>query len=55
MAKQDNDTKGDEETFPAAKRDGREGVDPHTEPGEFADDMRTNRFTPPPEPKEHSR
>lgn len=37
---------------PEAKRTGREGVDPKNEPAEFADDMRVNRFTPPPEPHE---
>jgi hypothetical protein len=40
-----------EATIPAAKRDGRDGVDPETLPGEFADDLRVNRFTTPPEPK----
>jgi hypothetical protein len=34
-----------------AKRTGREGADPESQPGEFADDMRFNRFTPPPPPK----
>lgn len=37
-------------TAPEAKRRDREGVDPESEPGEFADDMRVNRFTPPPAP-----
>ena len=40
----------DELTVPEAKRRDREGVDPRTEPGEFADDVRVNRFTPPPDP-----
>ena len=34
-----------------AKRTGREGTDPESQPGEFSDDMRVNRFTPPPPPK----
>ncbi|HEX3583168.1 MAG TPA: hypothetical protein VH087_15470 [Thermoanaerobaculia bacterium] len=36
---------------PEAKRTGREAPDPKNEPAEFADDMRVNRFTPPPDPK----
>jgi hypothetical protein len=36
---------------PQAKRTGREGEDPKNEPDEFLDDMRVNRFTPPPDPK----
>jgi hypothetical protein len=40
----------DEVTTPEAKRSGREGVDPASQPGEFSDDMLTNRFTPPPDP-----
>lgn len=36
---------------PQAKRTGREAPDPKSEPAEFADDMRVNRFTPPPEPE----
>jgi hypothetical protein len=36
---------------PQAKRTGREAPDPKSEPGEFADDMRVNRFTPPPDPE----
>lgn len=36
--------------IPAAKRTEREGPDPQSEPGEFADDMRVNRFEPPPDP-----
>ena len=35
---------------PQAKRTGREAEDPRKEPEEFADDMRVNRFTPPPDP-----
>ena len=38
------------ETTPHAKRTGREGNDPTSQPGEFADEMRTNRSTPPPDP-----
>ena len=34
------------------KHDGRESPDPRNLPCEFADDMRVNRFTPPPEPPE---
>lgn len=39
-----------EETIPQAKRTGRQNPDPHSQPGEFADEMRVNRTTPPPEP-----
>ena len=42
----------DDETIPMAKRSGRENNEPRNQPGEFADDMATNRFTPPPEPAE---
>ena len=38
-----------------AKRTGRESTNPRNQPAEFADDMRTNRFTPPPEPGEKER
>jgi hypothetical protein len=38
------------ETIPQAKRTGRDGVDPESQPAEFADEMRVNRFTPPPDP-----
>ncbi|HEU4522169.1 MAG TPA: hypothetical protein VFT12_09215 [Thermoanaerobaculia bacterium] len=38
------------DTIPQAKRSGRENPDPQSQPGEFADEMRTNRFTPPPDP-----
>ena len=41
-----------EETIPRAKRTGRDSSQPREQPGEFADEMRVNRFTPPPEPKE---
>lgn len=40
------------ETPPQAKRTGREHPEPRNQPAEFADDMVTNRFTPPPEPPE---
>ena len=39
-----------DETIPMAKRTGRQNPDPHSQPGEFADEMRVNRFTPPPDP-----
>ena len=42
--------KSDEVTLPQAKRRDREGIDPKSQPGEFADDLRVNRFTPPPDP-----
>ena len=42
----------DELTIPEAKRTGRDGVDPQSLPGEFLDEMHTNRFTPPPDPEE---
>ena len=35
-----------------AKRTGREAADARTLPEEFVDEMRSNRFTPPPEPAE---
>lgn len=34
-----------------AKRTGRDGNDPESQPGEFADDVNVNRFTPPPPPR----
>jgi hypothetical protein len=42
----------DDETLPLAKRDGRDSSRPREQPGEFTDEMRVNRFTPPPDPKE---
>ena len=39
------------DTEPAANRSGKDGVDPESVPGEFADDVRVNRSTPPPDPK----
>lgn len=40
------------ETVPQAKRTGRDSANPRNQPAEFADDMATNRFTPPPDPGE---
>ncbi len=37
-------------SIPQAKRRDRERENPENEPGEFADDMRVNRFEPPPDP-----
>ena len=37
-------------SLPQAKRRDREGPDPKNQPEEYADDMRVNRFTPPPDP-----
>ena len=50
MPHEQDDERG--ETVPQAKRTGREDAEPRNQPGEFADDMATNRFTPPPEPGE---
>ena len=49
MAERDDD-RDRETTAPEAKRDGRDSANPRSQPGEFADDMRVNRFTPPPDP-----
>lgn len=47
------ETKDDRtETEPQAKRTGRDSAEPRSQPGEFADDMASNRFTPPPDPGE---
>lgn len=46
----DREKRPDEASEPGAKRTGREGVDPESLPGEFADDMAVNRFEPPPDP-----
>lgn len=46
------DEKQKDITLPEAKRTGREAPDPTHQPAEFADDMRVNRFTPPPDPEE---
>ena len=40
------------ETTPQAKRTGRDSAEPRSQPGEFADDLVTNRFEPPPDPGE---
>ena len=49
----DNDQRDDRGvTIPEAKRTGRERPEPASEPGEFLDEMRSNRFTPPPDPGE---
>ena len=51
--RRDEPRRDDEDTsIPMGKRSGRDGVRPESQPGEFADDMRTNRFEPPPPPKE---
>jgi hypothetical protein len=47
MPDEKDDEKGD--TIPQAKRTGRDAPDPAPE---FTDEMRTNRFTEPPEPGE---
>jgi hypothetical protein len=39
------------ESEPQGKRSGRDGISRQQEPSEFADDMRVNRFEPPPEPE----
>jgi hypothetical protein len=39
-----------DDTPPEAKRTGREAPDPRNMPGEFQDDLRVNRFEPPPDP-----
>lgn len=41
-----------EATEPEGKRKARHGVDPKSQPAEYADDMRVNRFRTPPEPGE---
>jgi hypothetical protein len=38
-------------TIPQAKRSDRERPDPENQPEEYTDDMRVNRFTPPPDPE----
>lgn len=37
-------------TIPQAKRRDRERVNPENQPEEYMDDMRVNRFDPPPDP-----
>lgn len=49
---EDRKSRDREETRPMAKRSGRDGLSPESQPAEFADDLRTNRFEPPPEPEE---
>lgn len=41
-----------EQTAPQAKRTGREDPNPREQPGEFVDEMRSNRFGEVPEPPE---
>ena len=43
--------KSDSDSEAQAKRRDREGPNPGGQPGEFADDMRVNRDTPPPAPR----
>ena len=50
MSDKDERIDGDA-TVPKAKRTGRHGTDPQSQPAEFTDEMRVNRFTPPPEPE----
>ncbi|HEX6177657.1 MAG TPA: hypothetical protein VF057_04820 [Thermoanaerobaculia bacterium] len=45
-----NDPRDRDETIPLAKRTGREAVEPKSLPGEFADDLKSNRSTEPPDP-----
>lgn len=47
-----DDDKNFEEVPPQAKRTGRENPDARNQPGEFADDMSTNRFGETPGPGE---
>lgn len=49
MPHEENDKR--DETPPQAKRTGREDSEPRNQPAEFADDLVTNRFTPPPDPE----
>jgi hypothetical protein len=44
----------EETTIPEAKRTGREDEKARNLPAEFADDLRFNRFTPPPDPPTES-
>jgi hypothetical protein len=41
-----------DQTAPQAKRTGREDPNPREQPGEFVDEMRSNRFGDVPEPPE---
>ena len=47
---EETEPKGRDVTIPQAKRRDRERENPENEPAEFADDMRVNRFEPPPDP-----
>jgi hypothetical protein len=51
MKENENPPRRDGETAPLSDRRDRNAVDPKSQPGEFVDEMRTNRFTPPPDPK----
>ena len=50
MANDPGNNDDNETTIPHAKRDGREGTNPESLPGEYADDFHTNRFSSPPPP-----
>lgn len=41
-----------EESIPLGKRTGRDGLSPEAQPAEFTDELRFNRFEPPPELEE---
>ena len=45
-----NEPRERDETIPLAKRSGREASEPQSLPGEFADDLRSNRSTESPDP-----
>ena len=47
---QKKDERDRDEKIPQAKRSGREAAEPTSQPGEFADDLHSNRSTEPPEP-----
>lgn len=49
--KKDDEAAPDDTTIPHGKRTARDGGAPESQPGEFADDVRVNRFTPPPPPE----
>lgn len=46
----DREKRARDVSLPQAKRTDRERANPENQPGEYADDMRVNRFTPPPDP-----
>lgn len=52
---EDHSRKERDESLPRGKRSGRDGLSPESQPAEFADDLRTNRFEPPPEPHEEKK